>query len=76
MESFMNDWGISLAMFLPMAVALVMMLIPKDEEELHKLLALRPRWGRGRSAWLMAATLIGPHQGPAIRGRQERGFDV
>ena len=37
--------------FLPLAGALVMMLIPKAEEQLHKVVALgRPRWLAALSA--------------------------
>ncbi|MCP3934900.1 MAG: NADH-quinone oxidoreductase subunit M [Actinomycetia bacterium] len=35
-----NAWLISLAVFLPLLGALVMMAIPKEEEDLHKLIAL------------------------------------
>jgi NADH-quinone oxidoreductase subunit M len=40
MESFLNSWGPSLAIFLPLVGAAVMMLVPKAEEELHKWIAL------------------------------------
>ena len=40
MKDFLNDWGITLMVFLPLVGALVMMLIPKAEEELHKVVAL------------------------------------
>ena len=40
MNDFLNDWGLSLMVFLPLAGALVMMLIPKAEEQLHKVVAL------------------------------------
>ena len=40
METFINDWGLTLATFLPIVGALVMMVIPKAEEELHKVIAL------------------------------------
>lgn len=40
MKDFLNDWGITTMVFLPLVGALVMMLIPKAEEELHKTLAL------------------------------------
>ena len=40
MESFLNDWGLSIPTFLPIIGAAVMMLIPKDREQLHKLIAL------------------------------------
>ena len=40
MESFLNDWGLSIPTFLPVIGAVVMMLIPKDREQLHKLIAL------------------------------------
>ena len=40
MKSFLNDWGLILAVFLPLAGALVMMLVPKESENVHKQLAL------------------------------------
>ncbi|MFN0030122.1 MAG: NuoM family protein [Acidimicrobiales bacterium] len=54
MKDFLNDWGISLMVFLPMAVALIMMLIPKAEEELHKMLALGATLGSALFGGLMA----------------------
>ncbi len=40
MKDFLNNWGLTVATFLPLVAALVMMLIPKAEEELHKTIAL------------------------------------
>ena len=40
-NDFLDDWGLSLAVFLPLVGALLMMLIPKGEEQLHKVVALR-----------------------------------
>jgi NADH-quinone oxidoreductase subunit M len=39
-NDFLTDWGLSLIVFLPLVGALVMMLIPKAEEQLHKVVAL------------------------------------
>jgi NADH-quinone oxidoreductase subunit M len=39
-NQFLTDWGLTLMVFLPLAGALVMLLIPKSEEALHKWLAL------------------------------------
>ncbi|MET0727684.1 MAG: NADH-quinone oxidoreductase subunit M [Acidimicrobiales bacterium] len=39
-NQFLTDWGLSLMVFLPMAGALLMMLLPKADEGLHKLVAL------------------------------------
>jgi NADH-quinone oxidoreductase subunit M len=39
-NQFLTDWGLTLMVFLPLAGALVMLLIPKTEETLHKWLAL------------------------------------
>jgi NADH-quinone oxidoreductase subunit M len=39
-NDFLTGWGLSLMVFLPLAGALVMMLIPKAEEQLIKLVAL------------------------------------
>jgi NADH-quinone oxidoreductase subunit M len=39
-NQFLTDWGLSLMVFLPLAGALVMLLIPKADEQLHKLVAL------------------------------------
>jgi NADH-quinone oxidoreductase subunit M len=40
MKDFLNSWGLSLAVFLPLVGAVVMLLIPKREEHLHKTIAL------------------------------------
>ncbi len=39
-NQFLTDWGLSLIVFLPLVGALLMMLIPKAEEQLHKTVAL------------------------------------
>ena len=39
-NDFLTDWGLSLMVFLPLAGALIMMLIPKAEEGVHKVVAL------------------------------------
>ena len=39
-NDFLTSWGLSLMVFLPVAGALLMMLIPKAEEQLHKVVAL------------------------------------
>ena len=39
-NDFLTSWGLSLTVFLPLAGALVMMLIPKAEEQLVKVVAL------------------------------------
>src|ERR671910_770748 len=39
-NKFLTDWGLTLMVFLPLAGALVMLLIPKVEEQMHKWLAL------------------------------------
>jgi NADH-quinone oxidoreductase subunit M len=40
MTDFLNDWGLILITFVPLAGALVMMAVPKEAEEAHKLIAL------------------------------------
>ncbi|HEX4867674.1 MAG TPA: NADH-quinone oxidoreductase subunit M [Acidimicrobiales bacterium] len=39
-NQFLTDWGLSLMVFLPLAGALLMMLIPKADEGTHKVVAL------------------------------------
>ena len=39
-NDFLTDWGLSLMVFLPLAGALLMLVIPKAEEQLHKAVAL------------------------------------
>ena len=41
MENFLDHWGLSLAVFLPLVGAAVMMVVPRAQEELHKWIALR-----------------------------------
>src|SRR5829696_7036260 len=40
MEDFIQDWGLTVAIFLPLAGMAVMMLIPREEESAHKFVAL------------------------------------
>ncbi len=40
MKDLLNDWGLTAATFLPVVGAVVMMVIPRAEETLHKLVAL------------------------------------
>ncbi|HEX7096531.1 MAG TPA: NADH-quinone oxidoreductase subunit M [Acidimicrobiales bacterium] len=40
MEDFLNDWGITGAVFLPLVGALLIMVIPRREETAHKVVAL------------------------------------
>ena len=40
MEAFLDDWGLALVTFIPLAGALVMMAIPKEHESAHKSVAL------------------------------------
>jgi NADH-quinone oxidoreductase subunit M len=40
MEDFIQDWGLTAAIFLPLVGVVVMMLIPREEEGAHKLVAL------------------------------------
>ncbi|MDH3706703.1 MAG: NADH-quinone oxidoreductase subunit M, partial [Acidimicrobiia bacterium] len=40
MNEFLTDWGLSLAIFLPLVGALVIMAIPRSEEQAHKWVAL------------------------------------
>ena len=35
-NEFLTDWGLTLMVFLPAAGALVMLLIPKADEQAHK----------------------------------------
>jgi NADH-quinone oxidoreductase subunit M len=40
MKSFLDNWGLTLATFLPLVGAAIMLVIPKAEEQLHKVVAL------------------------------------
>src|SRR3954453_13585509 len=40
MKSFLDSWGLTLATFVPLVGVVIMLLIPKAEEQLHKLVAL------------------------------------
>ncbi len=40
MSDFLDSWGLSLAIFLPLAGAALMLLVPRAQEETHKLIAL------------------------------------
>jgi NADH-quinone oxidoreductase subunit M len=39
-NQFLTDWGLTLMVFLPLAGALIMMLVPRSEEQAHKWIAL------------------------------------
>jgi NADH-quinone oxidoreductase subunit M len=55
-NDFLNSWGLSLMVFLPLAGALVMLAIPKVEEQLHKVVALvTSLLTAGMGAWVIAA---------------------
>jgi len=40
MKSFLDSWGLTLATFLPLVGVAIMLVIPKAEEQLHKVVAL------------------------------------
>ena len=40
MNSFLHDWGLAVITFVPLAGAAVMLAIPKESEQVHKLVAL------------------------------------
>src|SRR5688500_19749606 len=40
MEALLDGWGLSLAVFLPLVGAVLMMIIPKESEDLHKVISL------------------------------------
>ncbi|MGI9596015.1 MAG: proton-conducting transporter membrane subunit, partial [Acidimicrobiales bacterium] len=40
MQSFLDSWGLTAMVFIPLVGVLVMMLLPEKEEELHKTIAL------------------------------------
>ena len=40
MKDFLNSWGISLMVFLPLVGALAMLVVPKAKEQYHKVVAL------------------------------------
>lgn len=40
MKDFLNSWGLSLAVFLPLVGALAMLVVPKAREQYHKVVAL------------------------------------
>jgi NADH-quinone oxidoreductase subunit M len=55
-NDFLNSWGLTLMVFLPLAGALIMMAIPKVDEGLHKGVALVTSLASaGIGAWVLAA---------------------
>ena len=55
MNQFIRDWGLAVITFLPLAGALVMLLIPKGEEQTHKAVALVSSLAAfGVGIWLLA----------------------
>ena len=56
MSDFVDSWGLTLAVFLPLVGAAVMLLIPRDEEEAHKYVALGVSLATlGVGVWLLAS---------------------
>jgi NADH-quinone oxidoreductase subunit M len=54
-NQFLTDWGLTLTVFLPLAGALVMLLVPKGEEQVHKWIALVTSLAAaGMGAWVLA----------------------
>ena len=64
MKSFLDDWGLTLATFLPLVGVAIMLLIPKAEEQLHKVVALLTTLGRRRS-WACCCSPTSTTTGPA-----------
>jgi hypothetical protein len=68
-NQFLSDWGLTIMVFLPLAGALVMLLIPRTEEQVHKRVALaepgRRRHRRGRHRRLR----LRGQRHDAVRGR-------
>jgi NADH-quinone oxidoreductase subunit M len=55
-NDFLNSWGLTLMVFLPLAGALVMLAIPRANEQAHKVTALLSALGTaGVGAWVLAA---------------------
>jgi NADH-quinone oxidoreductase subunit M len=56
MSEFVDSWGITLAVFLPLVGAAVMLLIPREMEKAHKYVALAASLATlGVGVWLLAA---------------------
>jgi len=54
MKSFLDDWGLTLATFIPLVGVAIMLLVPKAEEQLHKIIALLTTLAVG----LLASSLV------------------
>ena len=74
MTDFLNDWGLTLVVFVPLAGALVMMAVPAAEEQAHKKVALLSSLGAlvmGRPA--AAQLRLRRRRRAAVRGGGELG---
>ena len=74
MTDFLNDWGLTLVTFIPLAGALVAMAVPRAEEEAHKQIALLTTvaaavfhglFGRAADQWVGRGT--GPRMSAPVR---------
>jgi NADH-quinone oxidoreductase subunit M len=55
LDTFLDDWALTLAVFLPLAGAAVLLLVPKDDESTSKLVALVTSLVTGAvGVWLLA----------------------
>ena len=64
MNTFLNDWGLSVITFLPLVGAAVMMLDPQGARSAHKLVALVTLAG-GRWSWASGCCSSSTTTGPA-----------
>ena len=87
MKSFLDDWGLTLATFIPLVGVAIMLLVPKAEEQLHKIVALLTTLGGRRSSACCCSptsTTTGPASSsssinkpwiPFINSRYHMGLD-
>src|SRR5918992_1591737 len=75
-NAFLTDWGLTLMVFLPLAGALVMLLIPKEQEQVHKLVALAASVGAAAVGIALFADFAYGHTGSLQFVVNERWIDV
>ncbi len=76
MQSFLDSWGISAMVFIPLVGVAIMMLLPEKEEELHKTIALLASVGAGIFGVLLLANFDYDRSGELQFAVDRRWIDV
>jgi NADH-quinone oxidoreductase subunit M len=76
MQDFLDTWGISAMVFIPLVGVVLMMLVPEKEEELHKIIALLATLGSAVVGLLLLFNFDYDDSGTMQFALDERWIDV